>query len=204
MVASKSSIPVTPLSKTIVIALFLVLIIFVFLLGVSYQKYPQLFKKQLKQPFVSQKRVCSIYGFLPKKQYLPAYTVKQGDNLLSIVRTQLRDQNRLQEFITLNNDIFPNLKNDPFLEVGWEVFLPPDYVKRSSGQIHVIAGQVIDDTKERWWVMDSPDVGGSFGVIVDKNTKFANEPKPKKRDCVVMIYDRNGINGATALFLQKQ
>jgi len=118
MVASKSSIPVTPLSKTIVIALFLVLTIFVFLLRVSYQRYPQLFKRQLKQPFVVQKRVCSIYGFLPKKQYLPVYIVKKGDSLLSIVRTQIGDQNRLQEFITLNSDIFPNLKNNPFLEVG--------------------------------------------------------------------------------------
>jgi hypothetical protein len=152
----------------------------------------------------NQKRVCPSYGSLPKKEYLPTYTVRQGDSPLLIASTQLGNSGRLQEFITLNSDNYPNLKNNSFLEVGWKMVLPPTFVKESSGQIYITSGQIIDDSQQRWWIMDSPDAGGSFGVVVDKNTKVPNGLTLKRGDCVILIYDREGISGATALSLQKQ
>ncbi len=153
-----------------------------------------LFKKQRSdtaQPLTQNSNIttiqpeCTKNNFLPKNQYLPAYQVKQGDTLLSIAKTQLKDASRVNELIQLNSDIYPSLSIEkPFLEKGWKLALPPkDTV--TNGLVYVVAGRVTKSAYG-WGIHSKNSSTGPFLLSELPENIVTN-------DCAIVIYQGNDI-----------
>jgi len=151
---------------------------------------------ELAEPdFASKKSDCSFYGFGQKEKYLPRYVVKRGDSLLSIAKNQLNDSSRVNEIIEMNKETYPSLSlENPFIEVGWELYLPPENTDKTNGLIFVVNGNV-SISKQGWGVGWKNSGVGPF-PLSDLSTKAESE-QISQGDCVAVIYQgrdfRRGI-----------
>lgn len=100
---------------------------------------------------------CNLYQSSgPADIILPKYIVRKGDTLLSVAKLQLGDVSRAGELAEINKLRYPgvSLKNS-FLEVGWEIVLPPREIK-TSGNLDLASGNLIaignTDGVEYWKV----------------------------------------------------
>ncbi len=88
---------------------------------------------------------CPSSGQIPITEFLEVYTVKKGDTLLSIAKNELNDTSRASEIVALNKylDRFPQLSlTNPFLEVGWKLYLPFEHASQTGGNIQAYAGNI--------------------------------------------------------------
>lgn len=126
---------------------------------------------------------CNKYGVLPKIEGLSTYTVKQGDSLLSIAKSQLGNPSRANELARLNNDTYPGLSvSNPFLEVGWILALPPQK-NTLLGSLNVVAGEIVVYSSGNGWGIFWPGSG------LDKLN--SNIPEGYKNGtCVIAVYQQ--------------
>lgn len=123
--------------------------------------------------------------------FLLTYTVVQGDTLLSIAKSQLGSTSRVNEIIALNKNKYKLSVQMPFLEQGWILFLPPAYIKNSSGELVEESGELLEINKatSEW------SIGGknftSFHLRVSNNTHFPQNENFNLGDCIKLIYDMN-------------
>jgi len=126
-----------------------------------------------------------------RRKFLPIYIVKEGDNLLSIAREQLGNTSRVKEIVTLNPSI--DIDN-PFIEVGWEILLPPTNTKNTSGEIAQFNGFISKIEKDGTIMVNASkrpnEVGYSFKP--DESTilvGYYNLSELKLKDCISAVVD---------------
>lgn len=194
----------TRFSKTISILLFISLPIIGFFLGIRYQALIVLEEIQEIKDYAKEAAIkeiqreilnlssgrlhnqCLKYDLSPKKDFLKSYTIKSGDTLLSISKNELNDISRVNDIIILNIDRYPSLSlENPFLEQGWILYLPPDYITGFKNDLFERSGEVTQVTSTGAIVVRSPR--GSAGIYPDKKTLYLNGFDFKVGDCVTYV-----------------
>ncbi|MFH1896189.1 MAG: LysM peptidoglycan-binding domain-containing protein [bacterium] len=174
------------LSKSSLVQILIILLVAFSLAG--FYALTQI-KSNVSRSSVPNKPVCRSYGYQGEEYFLDLYTVKPGDSLLSISKNELGTTSRVNEIIELNKDKYQISLSKSFLESGWELLLPPEDVKETSGQLIAIQG-VISDIRESdgSWEISGP--GGHFATISpdDGTALFATKPF-KINDCITAIKD---------------
>jgi hypothetical protein len=142
---------------------------------------------------------CPKQGLASKSDYLPTYTVKKGDTLLLIAKNQLNDVSRVSELIQLNKEEFPTLSiENPFLEQGWKLFIPPPYTQKTNGQIFNLNGNLMRKDSI-WGVGWARGGGGSF-----KPEELQNLSDLPDGTCISVIYQGGPIEDHKVLSVTKQ
>lgn len=136
---------------------------------------------------------CKYYGYLSNKNnYLPKYIVQKGDTLASIAKSYLGNLNRTKEIIFLNENRYKNLYTDTFLEIGWELYLPPSYAFPTQ-QLAGYSGEVIDQTEDLMNIeiygSDTKDAHPLLKLRKDPKTKYFGKNAFDKGDCVGVLVD---------------
>ena len=227
---------VTPLSKLLAAVLFILLPILSFFIGMNYQgkltiniyfspeKESSISSSQynnVSSPTIAQdstasyiiKSKCQLYGKIEdKNRFLDKYTVKSGDTLLSIAKTQLGSTSRIGDIILLNKNRYADLSTEnSFLEEGWVLYLPPDYIKSvntlSNGYPKLIfawGGELTDITKEGKWVVRGPNRNFAYDFKPNENTKYFGKSKNEFTvgDCIMAVIEEIDLN-IYGVFLQK-
>lgn len=135
---------------------------------------------------------CSKSGFLPKNEYLPLYTVKQGDTLLSISKNVLNDVSRIDEIIKLNKDDFPELSiKNPFLEKDWVLKLPPENSSKTNGSIYAVAGRL--SVSNVGWGVNWLNAGVGPFSLTELPTSFSSG------QCVIVIYQSSDMDNPSPI-----
>jgi hypothetical protein len=134
------------------------------------------------------KKNCPKYGFSQEEEFLRAYRVKQGDTLLLIARSQLDDSSRYNEIIVLNSWRFPHLSvEDPYLEIGWTLYLPPMSIRSLEGRLFKINGELAEiDDNGRWRIIQP---GGMGYFLPTDRTQMPEGVQFKVGDCVSILYE---------------
>lgn len=128
---------------------------------------------------------------------LRSYKVVNGDSLLSIARKELGDSSRYQEIAVMNASKFPQFFSSPgvvskntFLEQGWILLLPPDWIKSSSGQLDIVSGMIFDADQEGMKITNTTDKSGWLATIsLDANTLNSGKSDFKIGDCITAVRD---------------
>lgn len=196
------------------INLFIVFLLITFLVGGIYiGRYPIFNSNSSRLDKYNLK--CKYYGFPDEEGFFPAYTVKPGDTLLSIAQNQLGDTQRVEELIKLNIRKHTSIGLDnPFIEVGWELLLPPDFVTNSSGGLYIHAGEFIErkDQARNSIVPNDENIaiiyydGGFKSSLVSRKTPstvYLGKESFKTGDCVFVLVD-SGTRHVTALAVSPQ
>lgn len=129
---------------------------------------------------------CQKTGPSQKKDYLKSYTIKEGDNINSIAQDQLGDVSRNTEITKLNQD-------QGQLMVGSVLYLPPDSIKSSSGNIAELSGKLVRKDNSYWQITygtGPQDLGVLMPSYYFKDVPNAQDFKVG--DCVTILLD-NGV-----------
>ena len=145
---------------------------------------------------------CTPYGALSKDDYLLTYYVQKGDTLFSILKYQNWGTAKINEFIELNKDEYPGLSlQNPFIEVGWKLYLPPKYAGTSSGKYEGVQGEILAITDSYIDVNKTP--GRNDPVRINRTTWTQYVPNDflfHKDGCVRVVYDKGyGNNRAISV-----
>lgn len=136
---------------------------------------------------------CYLGGKANDAKYVgKAYIIKPGDSIEQIARKELGDINRANEIIYLNKGKYPTLSSQTsFLEIGWELNLPPREIKLDTeANIGIIQGQLIYKSKTMWGIRTSPEKGQFTAIYPIESTKYlansqwANEENIILQECV--------------------
>lgn len=144
-------------------------------------------------------RTC-FYGLLDRDFFLQSYTAQKGDTLMLIARKELGDSSRTAELININRVWYPHLSiKNPFIEVGWNLRLPPKIIGHSSGFLVGWGGRLrsLTDTNISVDMIGHP-VGGFSGPWMNRlspGVKFPGSGAPKVGDCVYLIEDTGTVSG---------
>ena len=147
---------------------------------------------------------CPKYNFdMSQDQYLRKYTVKPGDSLLGIAVKELGDQNRIDEIVYLNLSKFPvTVSPSPLIEVGWTLYLPPDWLKSSSGYLKGLQGKVMSVNESNIILTFDKETNRMYGdkyyLHYDNSINYI----PKVGDCVTVIMDTSNPGGRTPKILK--
>lgn len=171
----------------------LVVIFFVSLLILSYYFFSQP-QYQNSSSINHRATGCLRSGFLNKDGYLPTYTIKKGDTILSIAKNVLGDKSRVEELVKLNNDAYPSLSlKSPFVEPGWKLYLPPQNVSKTNGLIYIAAGKI--STSDSGWGVNWSNSGIGPFSLSELPQEFHSG------DCVVITYQGNDLQNPGKLSL---
>ncbi|OGH11835.1 MAG: hypothetical protein A2857_04020 [Candidatus Levybacteria bacterium RIFCSPHIGHO2_01_FULL_36_15] len=182
------------------IIILIILPIIGFFMGIKYQQ-ERAISDTIKSTQADSKNTtiykksgkCLHYGAVMKEDALEKYTVKPGDSILSIVKTKLNNPSRINEFIELNKEKYPNLTlENPFLEQGWTLVLPPIYAI-TSGKLSIFDAEIIKIGPNGEWNMEGDN--NSFTKKPDAKTKFISKLSFTKGDCIRIIFDYGGNLG---------
>ncbi len=110
-----------------------------------------------EQPVAIDSKVCGKTGLAQKWEYLTPYTVKQSESLQSIATDQLKDSSRVNELLQLNG-VGP-------LVVGSTIYLPPSNITKSSGNIRLINGKLVEKNDSSWHISFTSDKSGQ-GLLI--------------------------------------
>ncbi len=137
-------------------------------------------------------KACSKNGPAQKWEYLVPYIVKDGDDLQSIAKTQLNDESRVNEILQLNG-------TGPYV-VGSTIYLPPSFIKKSSGNIKEVYGLLIEKDTSYWHLSYSSDPKG-MGILIPSYwfNDVSNSASFTSGDCVsVLLDDGNKVFSVTS------
>lgn len=197
---------VTPLSKAIALILFIALPFVGFYLGTRYQTMSpnnqQLSNQNERVAPSTQQNIantCTKNSYGNINEILTKYTVRKGDSLLSIAKNELGDPSRLQELAVMNADKYPTLfsspgvlAQNPFLEQGWVLSLPPKWITSSSGQLQEVNGLIlaIRPEDQALEISSKRDQSGHFASItLDSSTINNSNVNFKVGDCISAMRD---------------
>lgn len=181
-------------ARPVFLALLLVVVAFVaglFTAGIHQNQIKKQAAKNLQAAIARnpQKNPCQLYGFGDIEQYMDKYTIKQGDSLLLISKTQLGDSSRINEIIALNKDKYPALAlQNYFIEVGWKFLLPPQRYGITNGAIYVVHGNLsvrLSETHPGW---ETVWFNRSAGLFFRDDLKRYSHLNFKEGDCITVVY----------------
>lgn len=135
---------------------------------------------------------CITYGPLSIIQFLEDYTVKSGDTLFSIAKNELGDTSRASETALLNKrlKLYPDLSvSNPFIEVGWKLYLPPKYVKQTAGNLQAYAGEITRINTVGFEIAFEGGGGGRVNVSSDTQFLLKQRDDYEIGDCLFHIED---------------
>ncbi len=142
--------------------------------------------QSIPSPTVDLESFCDKSGPSQKKDYLVSYLLKEGDTFNKIAENELKDVTRVSELTTLNSD-------QRQLTVGSTVYLPPEFIKESSGNIFETSGKIVKKDVESWQITygggaDGPGlwIPGFWFKDIPNINSF------KIGDCVTILLD-NGV-----------
>jgi len=171
----------------------------VFLLWLAYKKIsPEeeigSLKEEQKTADYKPHGNCRKYGKSDEKDFLPQYEVKRGDALLAVVKNEVGDVTRLDEVINLNKDRYPiEMLKEGFLEVGWVLNLPPEFVESSNGTITEMNGEFAGIAENGRWVVRGGDAFYWGGFLPDSQTLFPKGKDFQVGDCIKYIIEGQTI-----------
>lgn len=154
--------------------------------GLHTLEPPALTPTQVEFP---QEPYACQYDALGAEEILTYYTVAPGDSLTSIAVTQLNDSNRVAELKQINKDRYPSLKSDNFIEVGWQLLLPPAWTGPTSGHFHGFAGTLIRQEANQIWVGRTTTDRAQLSFSTPPGVKFFGRRVFNPGDCVVILSD---------------
>ena len=154
-----------------------------------------------------EKRRCSYYGYLDKDFFLSKYTVKKGDTVFSIAKNEIGDSSRFIELIQLNKSWYSHLSSDnSFIEIGWELRLPPKFLSKSSGYLVGLGGEILEETEKSITMnlrYDQAGIKEGYLSYKSPNMIYLGKDSFQVGDCVYAIVDTDAsINRILALSLQ--
>lgn len=137
-------------------------------------------------PHVDLNGICQKAGVAQKSEYLVPYTIQNGDTISKIAETQLKDSSRVNELTKLNEDAVG-------LSAGSTLYLPPENIKKSSGNLALVSGMIIKKDNAVWQLSYG---GGEKGLGLAIPGYYFNEVSNKDNfqagDCVTVLLD-NGV-----------
>lgn len=140
---------------------------------------------------------CNTYGSESKDKFLPSYVTQKGDSLLAIAKRKLSDVSKVNEIIILNNDRYPSLSlSNPFIEIGWVLFLPPPGVTGFQFDLAQVTGEISKLPKgngEQRYGFRIPNGLGSFTLTPAREYSISPDLL-KVGDCVKMLMETNTGN----------
>lgn len=133
-------------------------------------------------PQIVNKNICSKSGFSQKWEYLVSYEIKENDSLQEIAKSELNDSSRVNEIMQLNGM--------GQLVVGSTLYLPPQSITKSSGNIKEVSGRLVVKDNNSWNVSFNGSEDGQaiiipsfwFAEISDKDTFAVG-------DCLTVLLD---------------
>lgn len=138
--------------------------------------------------------ICKKSGFSQKSEFLPSYTIKDGDSLQEIAESQLGDPKRLDELMTLNS-------GTSGLSAGSTLYLPPPSIKQSSGHLIQVSGMIVRKDNAVWQLSYG---GGEKGLGLVIPTYYFNDVANTQGyalgDCITVFLD----DGVKAYTVSKQ
>lgn len=150
---------------------------------------------------------CEFYGYLDKDFFLTQYTVKKGDNVSSVAVKELGDATRTEELIQLNKPWYPHLTNQtPFIEVGWQLRIPPKMLTKSSGALVGVGGEILEKTDNSISInlaYSLPGIQDGYFSHIGVKTKYLGRSLFNVGDCVYAVED-TGINANIILGISPQ
>lgn len=152
--------------------------------GVASQDNPVL------TPAVDLNGICKKSGVSQKTEYLIPYTIQNGDTLAKIAENELNDATRVNEITKLNEDAVG-------LSAGSILYLPPENIKTSSGNLALVSGRIIKKDNAVWQLSYG---GGEKGLGITIPAYYFTEVENKDQflvgDCVTVFLD-NGVKTYT-------
>lgn len=136
---------------------------------------------------------CTKSGYGQKWEYLTSYKIKEGDSLPSIAEEQLGSADRVNEILKLNG-VGP-------LVVGATLYLPPQSITKSSGNIKQVSGKLISKNASMWHLSFNEDEKG-LGLLIPTYwfEKIAARDSYRVGDCVTILLD----DGNTVFAVSRQ
>lgn len=137
-------------------------------------------------PTVDLETACAKTGTSEKKDFLKSYILKEGDTINSIAEKELGDTTRNTEILTLND----NLQQ---LTIGSILYLPPDFIKHSSGHIVEVSGKISKKDNGSWQLSyGGGEKGPGLWMPGFWFKDIPNADSFKIGDCVTILLD-NGV-----------
>ncbi|KKS95652.1 MAG: hypothetical protein UV73_C0015G0027 [Candidatus Gottesmanbacteria bacterium GW2011_GWA2_43_14] len=212
---------VTVFSKLLAAFLFIFIPFVTFFLGMSYgMKLTDMLYGKAKQGSFQKENVIplkvrSISGYVPhvncqydgwnlSKDFLRSYVVKPGDSLLSIAANQMGSTSRVSELIKFNHDTYSLSLENPILEPGWVLKIPPEFVKESGGDIRMISGELIETQGPYAWRIYSAQAGGDTGPFAPDSDTVMPETPFIKGDCVNLLWDVRPGNSKVLIITRQE
>ncbi len=158
----------------------------------------------LQQNIISEKK-CVNYGLMSKDDFLLPYHVQKGDTLFSILKNNDGGGTaKINELIEINKDVYPGLSlQNPFIEVGWKLYLPPKYAGMGSGTYGGIKGEILEMNDSYFLMNIDPDKRSQIAIYITPFTQYVpNDYKFSKGTCVRVVYDRGNSNKAISIVAQ--
>lgn len=136
--------------------------------------------------------ICKKSGLSQKSEFLPSYTIKDGDTLQAIASSQLGDPKRLDELMTLNS-------GTSGLSAGSTLYFPPSSIKQSSGHLVQVSGMIVKKDNAVWQLSYG---GGEKGLGLVIPTYYFNDVANTQGytlgDCVTIFLD-DGVKAYTVV-----
>jgi hypothetical protein len=126
--------------------------------------------------------LCAKNGFAKPQEYLKPYVLKANDSAQSVAEDQLHDGSRVNEILKINGQgPFPG---------GATLYLPPDNVPSSSGNLRQVYGKLVEQNLTSWHISFTADKSGQ-GVLIPS---YLFQTVPNKNainigDCLRVFFD---------------
>ncbi|HZX50127.1 MAG TPA: LysM peptidoglycan-binding domain-containing protein [Candidatus Paceibacterota bacterium] len=142
------------------------------------------------------------YGFFSSQEVLRSYTVRPGDTLYSVANGQVGDISRVPELREINTGRYTSLQQSDFIEIGWELLLPPSWTDDFTGLYSGTVGFFGGEDKESFWIeANLTDHGASSSrFLKTPEMRYFGENTFVRGDCVVTFH----AGGARALGIAPQ
>lgn len=134
---------------------------------------------------------CEYYGDSQPEDYLPVYTVKTGDSLLSIAKAKFGNNSRVADIQKLNAQRYRDLDLTTKLEPGMKLYLPPKLVPAVKSMLFELSAEYIDiDSKTgEYKISLGPKILQGAAVVPDSRTIFPVGMNFQKGDCIKYLVD---------------
>lgn len=135
------------------------------------------------------------YEFLGPEVVMRKYIVREEDRLASIAFSELGDTSRIDEIIEANRDRYSSLKTNSFIEIGWELLLPPEWTPATTGHLTGFAGTLIKEDQDGFWVSKDLDYPGQSNFKKTFEVTRFGKREYERGDCVVILNNRGTAVG---------
>ena len=133
-------------------------------------------------PIVDINGICKKSGFAQKDEYLTPYTIKENDTFTNVAEKELHDVSRVNELIKLNANTS--------LTIGAILYLPPQSIKQSAGNLKKVSGMLVKKDNISWHISFGGGTSGT-GVLIPTYwfLDIQNKDTYKIGDCLTILFD---------------